>query len=185
VWVDWGNGVPHLLTSRKDSSYIRSLGITKSLNMPASNKMLKRRELAKNVSAGIGDEHGRMSHKEVRVAVMAKCTMCGLEVRTTKTNTELKAHSEAKHSTFTFAECFPGQFDPTIAPVVVEKEKPKAEVVPVEGATEGAEGPMGGVEGMGVFTGVEGKKPEEKKKKAKKVVDLSFLDASVSAPKKK
>ncbi len=80
--------------------------------MPASNKMLKRREQAANVAAGIGDSQGRLSHKEVRVAVMAKCTQCGLEIRTTKTNTEIKAHASSKHPTSTFAICFPSIPDP-------------------------------------------------------------------------
>jgi len=38
--------------------------------MPASNKMLKRRELAERVEKGIGDAQGRLPHKEIRVAVM-------------------------------------------------------------------------------------------------------------------
>lgn len=41
-----------------------------------------------------------------------------MPIRMTKTNTEAKAHAESKHPAFTFAVCFPGQFDPTIAVVV-------------------------------------------------------------------
>jgi len=40
--------------------------------MPASNKMLKRRELADRVEKGIGDAKGRLPHKEIRVAVMVR-----------------------------------------------------------------------------------------------------------------
>jgi Zinc-binding len=37
---------------------------------------------------------------------MVKCTVCGIELRVTKSNTELKAHSEGKHSS-TMDACFP------------------------------------------------------------------------------
>ncbi len=77
--------------------------------MPASHKMLKRREQAENQAAGLGDKDGRMPSKAVKVIVMAKCTQCGLEVRTTTTNTELKSHATSKHPKATYAACFPGQ----------------------------------------------------------------------------
>ena len=38
---------------------------------------------------------------------MARCTICQLELKITKTNTELKAHAEGKHGK-TLDECFPG-----------------------------------------------------------------------------
>jgi Zinc-binding len=37
---------------------------------------------------------------------MVKCTVCGIELRVTKSNTELKTHSEGKHSS-TMDACFP------------------------------------------------------------------------------
>ncbi len=46
--------------------------------------------------------------------VMAKCSFCSQEIRTTKKNIEVKAHWESRHPTSTFAICFPGAFDPTI-----------------------------------------------------------------------
>ena len=38
---------------------------------------------------------------------MAMCTVCQIELKITKTNTELKAHAEGKHGK-TLEECFPG-----------------------------------------------------------------------------
>jgi len=57
--------------------------------------------------------------------VIVNCTQCMLPIRMTKTNTEAKQHAESKHSTFPFATCFPGQFDPT---VVVAATAPSAAV---------------------------------------------------------
>jgi hypothetical protein len=68
--------------------------------------MEKNRMQKANRAAGIGDENGRM----VRVkdaAQMANCAICKFELKVTKTNAELKAHSEGKHSK-TLDECFPG-----------------------------------------------------------------------------
>jgi hypothetical protein len=48
---------------------------------------------------------------------MAKCTCCTQEIRVTKKNIEAKSHFESRHPTSTFAICFPGIFDPTVAPV--------------------------------------------------------------------
>lgn len=73
----------------------------------------------------------------------------------TKTNTEARVHTESKHSAFTFAQCFPGQFDPTIVvatPVSAPSPSPTT-------STSSA--------------------PTETKKKVKKAEDLSFLDASI------
>lgn len=74
--------------------------------MPESHKAEKRRMQKANRAAGIGDESGRI----VRVkdpGTMVKCTVCLFELKVTKTNSELKAHSEGKHSK-TLDECFPG-----------------------------------------------------------------------------
>jgi hypothetical protein len=84
---------------------------------------------------------------------MAKCTVCGQEIRVTKTNTEHKTHFENRHATSTFASCFPGIFDPTI---VVAAEK-------VDTA------------GGGSTTTVAAEVAKPKKKKE----DLSFLDAAL------
>ena len=73
--------------------------------MPESHKAEKRREQKNNVLAGIGDATGRI----VRVkadAIMLPCTVCQQPMKATKTNTELKAHAEGKHSK-TLDECFP------------------------------------------------------------------------------
>jgi hypothetical protein len=74
--------------------------------MPESHKAEKKRMQKANRAAGIGDESGRI----VRVKdapIMMKCTVCMFELKVTKTNAELKAHSEGKHSK-TLDECFPG-----------------------------------------------------------------------------
>jgi hypothetical protein len=74
--------------------------------MPESHKAEKRRMQKANRAAGIGDESGRI----VRVKdapIMLKCSVCMFELKVTKTNAELKAHSEGKHSK-PLEECFPG-----------------------------------------------------------------------------
>eukprot|EP00529_Nitzschia_sp_RCC80_P033339 CAMPEP_0113467740 /NCGR_PEP_ID=MMETSP0014_2-20120614/14978_1 /TAXON_ID=2857 /ORGANISM="Nitzschia sp." /LENGTH=135 /DNA_ID=CAMNT_0000360073 /DNA_START=146 /DNA_END=550 /DNA_ORIENTATION=+ /assembly_acc=CAM_ASM_000159 len=74
--------------------------------MPESNKAAKKRIQKANRAAGIGDESGRL----VRVKDPPKksvCTVCQQEMTITKTNTELKIHSESKHGKTT-EECFPG-----------------------------------------------------------------------------
>lgn len=100
------------------------------------------------------------------------CSKCMNSFRQTKTNAEAAQHRESRHPTCTFAECFPGQFDPASASQ------------PAEVATEGASSSSGGkmdidrvraearqkrsvAEGGGV-------------KPAKKGDDLSFLDASLT-----
>jgi len=87
---------------------------------------------------------------------MAKCTVCGQEIRVTKTNTEHKTHFENRHATSTFASCFPGIFDPTV--VVAQAEK-------VDTA--------GG--GSTATVAAEVVKPKKKKE------DLSFLDAALDS----
>jgi hypothetical protein len=74
--------------------------------MPESHKAERRRTQKANRDAGVGDENGRM----VRVKdppKMSSCTQCSCELRITKTNTELTAHSTGKHGK-TLEECFPG-----------------------------------------------------------------------------
>lgn len=74
--------------------------------MPESNAAAKRRQQKANRALGIGDEQGRI----VRVKdppKMSRCTVCQLEMKITKTNTELKAHATSKHGS-TLETCFPG-----------------------------------------------------------------------------
>jgi hypothetical protein len=74
--------------------------------MPESNAAAKRRQQKQNRANGIGDEMGRL----VRVKdppKLSKCTVCQLEMKITKTNTELTAHAVSKHSS-TLDACFPG-----------------------------------------------------------------------------
>jgi hypothetical protein len=40
----------------------------------------------------------------------------------TKKNIEAKSHWESRHPTLTFAACFPGQLDPTVASNITEDE---------------------------------------------------------------
>ena len=83
--------------------------------------------------------------------VVVNCTQCMLPIRMTKTNTEAKQHAESKHSTCTFATCFPGQFDPTVivAVTTAPSTTSSSSAAPVV------------------------------KKVAKKADDLSFLDAAL------
>jgi Zinc-binding len=74
--------------------------------MPESNAAAKKRIQKQNRALGIGDEQGRI----VRVKEppkLSKCTKCQMEMKITKTNTELTAHADSKHNS-TLAECFPG-----------------------------------------------------------------------------
>jgi hypothetical protein len=91
-----------------ETSFYRSI-------MPVSGKMLKAREQKANREAGIGDENGRKNHKEVRETVKANCTVCMTAIIMSKSNTDAKVHWSSKHASTTFAACFPGQFDPTVA----------------------------------------------------------------------
>lgn len=77
--------------------------------MPASNKMLKRREHANNKKNGIGDKDGKIPARTKAEETSAKCTICAKELRITKTNIELRAHADGKHPKNSYAECFPGQ----------------------------------------------------------------------------
>ena len=127
--------------------------------MPESNKAAKRRIQKANRAAGIGDETGRI----VRVKdppKMAQCTICQLEMKITKTNTELKSHSEGKHGK-TLDECFPGAADVA------------AELIAIANKGKGGAGGSGG--GM--------TKAEKKKKEADGLDDL--LSAGLRGAKKK
>jgi hypothetical protein len=76
------------------------------VTMPESNKAAKRRIQKANREAGIGDADGRMT-REKAAPKMMKCTVCGVELKATKSNADLNSHSESKHSKPT-EECFPG-----------------------------------------------------------------------------
>lgn len=75
--------------------------------MPESHKAERRRQQKANRAAGIGDELGRIPARVKAEALMMKCATCQQELKVTKTNTELKRHSESKHGK-TVEECFPG-----------------------------------------------------------------------------
>jgi Zinc-binding len=74
--------------------------------MPESNAAAKKRQQKANRAAGLGDEQGRLV-KVKDPPKMSLCTVCHLEMKITKTNTELKAHAESKHNS-TLDACFPG-----------------------------------------------------------------------------
>lgn len=71
-----------------------------------------------------------------------------------KSNTDARLHCESKHPTATFASCFPGQFDPTVATA-----------------------PAAAVSAAGTTAPVAVVAP----KVAKKAADLSFLDAALDS----
>lgn len=74
--------------------------------MPESNSAAKKRIQKQNRAAGIGDENGRLMRVK-DPPVLFKCTICQHELKVTKTNTELNAHSSSKHGSV-IEECFPG-----------------------------------------------------------------------------
>lgn len=75
--------------------------------MPESNKTERKRAQKANRAAGVGDESGRMPARVKATPKMMKCTVCASELKATKTNTELTAHADSKHSK-TVEDCFPG-----------------------------------------------------------------------------
>ena len=75
--------------------------------MPESNKGANARRLKANRLAGVGDEMGRLPSRVKTEAIMICCLICKSELKCTKTNTEMKLHSESKHGKTT-EECFPG-----------------------------------------------------------------------------
>ncbi|KAL7536696.1 hypothetical protein ACHAXR_007344 [Thalassiosira sp. AJA248-18] len=74
--------------------------------MPESHKAERRRKQKQNAAAGIGDENGRIPVRIKTEAPIAKCSECQQEFKITKTNTEVRLHSENKHGK-TVAHCFP------------------------------------------------------------------------------
>lgn len=75
--------------------------------MPESHKAENARRKKQNIAAGIGDENGRLPPRIKADAKMAQCILCQAELKITKTNTELRLHSENKHGK-TIEMCFPG-----------------------------------------------------------------------------
>ena len=126
--------------------------------------MLKSREQKANRVAGIGDENGRLNHKEVRQVVKANCTICMTAVIMSKSNTDAKVHCSSKHPTSTFAICFPGQFDPTLAPAATATASTGGGKIDIDFVRGEAAKKKSIAEGGG------------KKAKSK---DLSFLDAAL------
>lgn len=133
--------------------------------MPASGKMLRSRQQAENRANGIGDEQGRLPSRVKPAEVMIKCSVCGQEIRATKTNVEAKTHWDSRHPTTTFAACFVGAFDPT------------AVAAPAATASASAN-PVPEMSGLKIAAPA-----AEKKKKPKE--DLSFLDAALAPTKGK
>mmetsp|Transcript_32011 Transcript_32011/g.47981 ORF Transcript_32011/g.47981 Transcript_32011/m.47981 type:complete len:133 (-) Transcript_32011:165-563(-) len=74
--------------------------------MPESHKAENARRKKQNIAAGIGDESGRIVRVKAEAKV-SRCIECQAELKITKTNTELKLHSENKHGK-TIDICFPG-----------------------------------------------------------------------------
>jgi hypothetical protein len=134
--------------------------------MPASHKMLKNKEQKANRALGVGDEQGRMPSRVKVAETMGRCSICSSEIRMTKKNIEARAHYDSRHPTSTFAICFPGHFDPTIA--IVEPEKEAAVAAVPSAAAD--------VEAKPAAPVVPKKKPAQ---------DLSFLDAALDTKGKK
>lgn len=122
--------------------------------MPASKKMLASRQKAENRANGIGDEEGRLPARVKAAEVKAKCSLCGLEIRVTKTNTEIKQHHESKHPSSLFAEVFPtvsldapvasaasgSSSTGTSAPAPEKKKAPKSDLSFLDDALKPASG---------------------------------------------
>uniref|UniRef100_A0A6U3SV84 Uncharacterized protein n=1 Tax=Ditylum brightwellii TaxID=49249 RepID=A0A6U3SV84_9STRA len=130
--------------------------------MPESNAAAKKRQFKANRAAGIGDETGRIVQQKDPPKMM-NCSVCQHEMKITKTNTELKMHSESKHGS-TLDACFPGA-----AAIAAEL----AAAVSRKGA--GGKGSSGGAGGM--------TKKQQKAKVANDMDDL--LSAGLSSGKKK
>jgi len=73
--------------------------------MPESHKAEKRRHQKANRAAGIGDADGRIVRVK-EAPKISRCTVCSVELKITKTNTEIIAHAENKHGK-TIDVCFP------------------------------------------------------------------------------
>ena len=74
--------------------------------MPESNAAKVRRMQKNNRLNGIGDENGRLTRQKDPPKMM-KCATCQMELKITKTNTELTAHATSRHNS-TLELCFPG-----------------------------------------------------------------------------
>jgi hypothetical protein len=140
--------------------------------MPASSKMLKNKEQAKNRAAGIGDETGRMPSRVKAEEVNLKCNICFKEIRKTKLNVEAATHCKSLHPTVPFTQCFPGCPDPGAieeAAKEAAKEGGKIDVdfIRAEAAKKKSLEEGGTVKVKGEV------KPKKKKE------DLSFLDAGL------
>jgi len=68
--------------------------------MPQSKKDIKRLKQKQNL------ENGIVYQKKAPETSM-KCTICKVEIRVTKTNTEIKSHAASKHTKEGLAICFP------------------------------------------------------------------------------
>lgn len=75
--------------------------------MPESNAAKVRRHQKQNRLNGIGDENGRLIRQKEPPKI-SKCTICQHELKITKTNTEIIAHSVSKHNQSDIEICFPG-----------------------------------------------------------------------------
>jgi hypothetical protein len=140
--------------------------------MPASKKMLKNKEQKANREAGIGDAQGRRPSQVKKPEVTANCTKCMTGLRMTKTNADAKMHVDSKHPGVPFADCFPGQYDPTAAAAApVEEETTEEGKLDIDRIRAEARDRIGHAEGaVPVIT------DEKKKKKGKE--DLSHLFAA-------
>ena len=128
--------------------------------MPESNAAAKRRQQKQNRALGIGDEMGRMVRMK-DPPKLSKCTVCQLEMKITKTNTELTAHANSKHNS-TLEACFPGASE-----IALELQ---------------AHGKGGG--GKGGAGGTEETKAERKAKTQAKIDDLLLAGLEGSGKKK-
>jgi hypothetical protein len=129
--------------------------------MPESHKAEKKRMQKANRAAGIGDESGRIVRVK-EAAQMAQCSICKFELKITKTNAELKAHSDGKHGA-TLEACFPGAT--AISAEILAKSLIKG---------------SGGSSEKGTTDG-----PTKKEKKAKAAAGLDDMLSAGLDPKKK
>ncbi|KAG5183333.1 hypothetical protein JKP88DRAFT_354618 [Tribonema minus] len=111
--------------------------------MPESHKAERRRAQKVNRDNGIGDENGRIVRVKDPVR-MGKCTVCNLEVRMTKTNTELRTHAESKHGS-TMEACFGAD----VAAAEAEAAAAAAAAAAPAGKKAGGGGGGGGKKGGG------------------------------------
>jgi len=68
--------------------------------MPQSKKDIKRLKQKQNAEQGI-------VYQKKAPETSMKCTICKVEIRVTKTNTEIKSHAASKHSKEGLKVCFP------------------------------------------------------------------------------